>query len=203
MPLSPVQKGAIGQFVFLATALATGKGQVEAYTPAIDNEGRDAEIRRHLKAAAAIGIQVKVAFSSYINGPQTRARHLILRFSIPAKRLQNDARLWYFFAFYDPRELRFHDPVFLVPARVFHKLGRRQIWKGRVRFVLSASLGQGSRDQWTRYRLAPIDLGKHLLQIIDEAPLTTTAGASKLPPDSVLVGRVKRPMRSAKLKRAA
>ena len=34
MPLSSVQKGAIGQFAFLATAMITGNGQVEAYTPA-------------------------------------------------------------------------------------------------------------------------------------------------------------------------
>jgi hypothetical protein len=44
--LSLVQKGAIGQFAFLATALVTGKGMVEVYTPAVDNEGRDAEIRK-------------------------------------------------------------------------------------------------------------------------------------------------------------
>jgi hypothetical protein len=46
VPLTFTQKGAIGQFAFLATALATGKGQVEAYAPVADNEERDAEIRR-------------------------------------------------------------------------------------------------------------------------------------------------------------
>jgi hypothetical protein len=63
VPLSRVQKGAVGQFEFLVTALVTGKGQVEIYTPAIDNEGRDAEIRRHLKPAPAVGIQIKITFS--------------------------------------------------------------------------------------------------------------------------------------------
>ncbi len=192
MPLSPVQKGAIGQFAFLATALATGKGQVEAYTPAIDNEGRDAEIRRHLKPTPAISIQVKVTFSTQTKGHW--ANYLLLRFALAANRVQNDPRLWYLCAYYDPNELRLHDPVFLIPSRVFHKLGRRQMWKGRIRFVMSASMAPGSRDQWSPYQVAPGDLGKCLLKIIDEMPLTATSRASKLPPDSIWVGRAKRPI---------
>jgi hypothetical protein len=57
MPLSNVQKGAIGQFAFLSTALATGRGDVEAYVPVADNERRDAEIRRHLKSTPGITVR--------------------------------------------------------------------------------------------------------------------------------------------------
>lgn len=201
MPLSPVQKGAIGQFAFLVAALATGKGQVEAYTPAIDNEGRDAEIRRHLKPAPAIGIQVKVTLST----PTKRgwSDYLLLRFALAKNRVQNDARLWYLCAYFDAHELRFHDPLFLVPSRVFHKLARRQMWKGRIRFVMSASMAPGSRDEWSPYRVAPKDLGKRLLEIIDEAGLTAGSRAVKLPSDSVLIGRVSRPMASSRRERAA
>src|SRR5437660_2322900 len=68
MPLSAIQKGAIGQFTFLAIALVTGEGEVEIYTPAIDNEGRDAEVRRHLSRSLGIAIQVKVAFRTVTIG---------------------------------------------------------------------------------------------------------------------------------------
>jgi len=190
MPLSRVQKGAVGQFEFLVTALVTGKGQVEIYTPAIDNEGRDAEIRRHLKPAPAVGIQIKITFSLRSNG--YRAKYLLLRFALPANRVQNDSRLWYLLGAYDGPHLRWHDPLFLVPAKIFHKLARRQVWKGRIRFSFSASMEPGSRDEWSPYRVAPKDLGKRLLEIIDEAPLTASRDALKLPADSVLLGRARR-----------
>jgi hypothetical protein len=201
MPLSPVQKGAIGQFAFLATALATSKGQVEAYTPAIDNEGRDAEIRRHLKPAPAIGIQVKVTFSTPTKGHW--ANYLLYRFALAENRVQNDTRLWYLFGYYNARELRLHNPVYLIPSHVFHKLARRHLWKGRIRFVMSANMAPSSRDQWSPYRVAPIDIGKRLLEIIDEAPLTAASRSKKLPPGSIWLGRGKRRTTSAGRDRAA
>ena len=125
MPLSNVQKGAIGQFAFLAAALATGNGQVEVYTPAADNEGRDAEVRRHLKRAPAVGIQIKVAFMILRHDLRHKQYYLEIRFDLPEKRVQSDPRLWYFLAFYDRGQLQFLDPVFLVPSHIFHRLARR------------------------------------------------------------------------------
>jgi len=98
VPLSTTQKGAIGQFAFLATALSTGKGELEVYSPAADNEGRDAEVRRHLKSTLAIGIQEKVTFETFKSGTGGRARYIGSRFSIVEERIQDDPRLWYFFA---------------------------------------------------------------------------------------------------------
>src|ERR1700731_597489 len=94
MPLSATQKGVIGQFAFLETALVTGRGQIEVYTPAADNEGRDAEVRRHLRRTAGIGIQVKVAFGMRKVDRRGRKTYMSVRFSIPAKRLSSDPRLW-------------------------------------------------------------------------------------------------------------
>ncbi len=202
MPLSNVQKGAIGQFAFLATALVTGKGKVEVYTPGADNEGRDAEIRRHLKPAPPIGIQIKVGFYETVHRGSA-AKYLSLRFSILESRVQNDPRLWYFFAFYDMRELRFHGPVFLIPSHVFHRMGRTGKQGRRIWFAIYASLAAESNDRWFPYRVAPGDLGKRLLEIIDEAPLTASSRAVKLPPDSVWIGRARRSMARSKRDRAA
>jgi hypothetical protein len=200
MPLSTSQKGAIGQFIFLATALVTGKGQVEIYSPAADNEGRDAEVRRHLKPAPAISIQIKVAFSMAMG----ESRHYLwLRFELLESRIQNDPRLWYFFAYFDGAELRLRDPIFLIPSHVFHKMGRGGKRGKRIWFELVASLEPGSHDRWSPYRVAPKDLGKRLLEIIDKAPLTASSQALNLPPDVIRIGRARLPRASSRKKRAA
>ena len=198
MPLSAIQKGAIGQFVFLATALVTGRGQLEVYTPAVDNEGRDAEVRRHLKRTAGIGIQVKVTFGTSLNNG--RGTYLSLRFAIHEKRVKNDPRLWYFLAVYEPRQLRFYDPVFLIPSSVLHRLGRygksgRGVW-----FSVKANLNLESHDHWSPYRVALSDLGKRLLEIIDDATLTAEVGAVPLPVGAIVIGRARsRPQRVRRL----
>jgi hypothetical protein len=189
VPLSRVQKGAIGQFAFLATALVTGKGLVEVYTPAADNEGRDAEIRKHLKPALPIGVQVKVSFFTTLR--KRGAQYLNIRFSLLENRVQNDARLWYFFAYYDERELRFLGPTFLIPSHVVHKICRKGKENGRVYFSFMASLGPGSHDRWSRYRVSPSDLGIRLLEVIDQAPLTTSRRALKLPAAGVSLMRAR------------
>jgi hypothetical protein len=193
MPLSGVQKGAIGQFAFLAAALMTGKGELEVYAPVADNEGRDAEVRRHLKRLAAIGIQIKVAFSVIRNGT-SRKTYLGIRFLQRPNRIQNDPRLWYFFAVYDPKELRFRDPVFLIRSDIFHRIGRRGKENGMIWFEIMANLAPYSRDRWTPYRVPIAELGKYLLKIIDEAPLAMAGTGEALPLDVMLVGR--RPVRA-------
>jgi hypothetical protein len=189
VPLSTTQKGAIGQFAFLATSLATGKGELEVYSPAADNEGRDAEIRRHLKPALAIGIQEKVTFETFRSSARSRAMSMDLRFSIVEDRVQNDPRLWYFFALWGSDELRLHDPCFLVPAHVFHVMGRKGKRNGEIDFLMQASLAPDSHDRWSPFRVAPKDLGPRLLEIVDKAGLMATSLLPHLPAEALLVGR--------------
>jgi hypothetical protein len=189
VPLSTTQKGAIGQFAFLATTIATGKGQLEAYSPAADNEGRDAEIRRHLKPTLAIGIQEKVTFDWFHSNARSQAMYIETRFSTVEERVQNDPRLWYFFALWRNEELRLHDPCFLVPAHVFHALGRTGKAGGRIYFLMVASLSPDSHDRWTPFRVAPKDLGPRLLEIVDKTGLMATSLLPRLPAEAMLVGR--------------
>jgi hypothetical protein len=192
MPLTSVQKGAIGQFAFLATALVTGNGQVEVYIPAADNEGRDAEIRRHLKRAVGVGIQIKVTLITVRLRPDHKQKYLEIRFGLPARKIQNDPRLWYFLAYYDREQLRFQDPVFLVPAHAFHNMARVGQVKGQIRFAMFASLGPEAHDKWAPYRVALRDLGKRLLEIVDEVGLAASGEVSEVPSDAVWLGRAAR-----------
>jgi hypothetical protein len=192
MPLSSAQKGAVGQFAFLEAALVTGNGQVEAYISAADNEGRDAEIRRHLKRAPGIGIQIKVAFETQ-HRPTHKQKYLEIRFKLAEERVQNDPRLWYFLAFYERRQLRLLDPVFLVPSHAFHQLARDGKRGDRLYFEMIANLGPDSHDRWSPYRIALRDLGKRLLAIIDDASLTVEVGTVPLPEGAIVIGRARRP----------
>jgi len=192
MPLSAIQKGAIGQFAFLETALVTGRGQVEIYTPAADNEGRDAEVRRHLKRGAAIGIQIKVAFGVRRVVKGGRPTYLSLRFAIPEKRVRNDPSLWYFLAVYDPDQLQFVEPVFLVQAAILHRKARSGKSRRGIRFAIEANLIPRSQDQWSPYRVVLKDLGKRLLEIIDDVSLTTEVGTIPLPEGAIVIGRARR-----------
>jgi hypothetical protein len=189
MPLSSTQKGAIGQFAFLATALATAKGELEVYSPAADNEGRDAEIRRHLKPALAIGVQEKVSFETFNNGTGSRARYIATRFSIAEGRVQDDPRLLYFCALWGNDELRLHDPCFVVPAHVFHLMARTGKRDGRIEFLMMASLSPDSHDRWSPFRVAPKDLGPRLLEIVDKTGLMATRLQPHLPAGTMLLGR--------------
>jgi hypothetical protein len=201
MPLSPIQKGAIGQFAFLITALVTGKGQVEIYVPSPDDEGRDAEVRRHLKPENSIGIQIKVALAAL---KTDRGDVLSITFHLKLAKIQNDPRLWYFFAVFDPAQLRFRDPVFLIRADIFHRMAReKKVFRNQALFEIEASLEPHAHDRWTRHRVALHDLGSRLLEIIDTEAIMTGDTAQALPDEAILVGRPQKQTARRRVRRAA
>lgn len=205
MPLSAIQKGAIGQFAFLTTALVTGKGQIEVYTPAVDNEGRDVEVRRHLMEFPGLGIQVKIAFS--IVNPRRRGvrpgSYIELRFYYPERMLRHLSGLWFFVAVFSVSELRLIDPAFLIPGDVVNKLARRGQTDRGIMFQIMANLDPNAHDRFSPYRVALKDLGARLLEIIDDAPLASHGKQLELPTGTLWVGRTRRGSAKRRLSRAA
>jgi hypothetical protein len=189
MPLSSVQKGAIGQYAFLAAALATGNGELEIYIPAADNEGRDAEVRRHLQSKPAIGIQIKVAFWLDVR-KGSGMRLLRIRIYVPKHRVQKDPRLWFFIAHYELSQLGYGDPVYLISAKdLFEKFGKWTDSRGNVVVQVEANVSPESHDAFSPYRVALRDLGARLIQIIDETPYSASAAVEPLPMDGLWVSR--------------
>jgi len=198
--LSNVQKGAIGQYAFLAVAMATGKGQLEAYVPAADNEGRDAEVRRHLSRLGGIGIQIKVAFKTW----RKPGRHYLeITIGVEQTRVQNDPRLWFLIGYYDVGCLGLHDPVCVVPASVLHMLVRRHIRSRQKTVTFHVSLDPDARDEFSLYRVPLKDLGKRLLEIVDAQKLAPAAHFKAFPADTILVGRRARQRTPKRLRPAA
>src|SRR5207248_4988295 len=85
--------------------------------------------------------------------------------------------------------LRLHDPVFLIPAAVLHRLARRAKTKRGIRFTLDLNLIPNSHDQWSPYRVALSDVGTRLLEIIDGAVLKPTGRVPQLSHDGVWLSR--------------
>jgi hypothetical protein len=119
---------------------------------------------------------------------------------LPKSRVQSDPRLWYFFAVYDGKQLGFRKPAYVIPADVFHKIGRDGNPSHGVQwFAITANLDPKSRDKWSRYRVAPAELGTKLLDIVDHTALRATGVLPRLPADAVWLSRAMPPARSGVL----
>jgi len=68
----------------------------------------------------------------------------------------------------DTKLMRFTDPVFLIPSAVLHKIGDPQRKGAFVWFVMGANMEKKTRDKWKPYRGDPLQLGKHVLKIMND-----------------------------------
>jgi hypothetical protein len=82
--------------------------------------------------------------------------------------------------------MRLDDPVFLIPSAVFHKIADPQPKGAFVWYVMAANMEKRTRDKWAPYRVDPLQLGKHLLKIMNDLKKQHGQAASlvELPTDS-------------------
>ena len=182
-PVSSVQQGIITQAELAKLIVVGSRGRVEVSIPVTDDDQRD--IETHIKGMLTPGIALQAKSSRSLIRRVGRET-LQIHFTLSPKRIVDDPRFWYFFAYFDLRQLAFRDPVFLLPSAVFHKKARiRRIERGEVVFGFLANLGAPGRDKWVPYRLATKDVGKRVLEIIKGFGATTgsaeLAGAMALP----------------------
>ena len=80
----------------------------------------------------------------------------------------NSPFFWYFFAYLDPKLMRFGEPTFLIASKDFPESAaprrRGALWK----FTLAASMEPKSRDKWHPYRVGTHELGARVLEIMGE-----------------------------------
>ena len=185
-PLNKTQVGIAGQQEFCKLVILGSSGRLEPSVPYSDDERRDFEIRLTREFARSLAVQVKCA-SRLVKGVL-----LVVHFVVSARRLVDDPRFWYFFAYLDRRQMTFRDPVFLVPSTVVHAHGHKMSGRRKL-FTFTMSLAPGSHDQWSGYRLSPLALGKRIVQIIRGLPLRAGRPAQRAAiatlPDVVFVGR--------------
>jgi hypothetical protein len=179
--ISLVQQGIIAQNEFAKLLMMGSRGLIELAAPLTDEERRDFEVHLHGMFGSALAVQVKSVLQlAYLS---TNARYLRTRISVRASRLVSDPLFWYFFAFLDPKTMRFADPAFLVPSLQMHEAANPIRHGGFWNFTFEASMEPGSHDRWVPNRVNTLDLGKTAVAIMK-------AQASSLPrlPGSVGVG---------------
>jgi hypothetical protein len=174
LPLSVVQRGNIGQTEAAKYLMLSGNGAVECDNPQSDDEHRDVEThRRH--HFLAVALQVKTAWRLWTH---RRSQILQIPFTVHAGQLVSDSHFYYLFAFFDRKTMTFRDPLFLVPSIVVHKHAMPRLVGGRWRFTFQASLKAGARDYFSRYRVSRDEVGKVLLEILDQLERNPTARRS-------------------------
>lgn len=164
MRLTEVQRGLIGQTEAAKCLMIGTEGELECDNPQTDDEHRDQEIhrRRHF---VAVALQIKTTWRLWVH---RQSEVIQVPFTVHAKKLVNDARFYYLFAFFDKKTMTFRDPIFLVPSAVVHQHAMPRLVAGRWRFTFQASLKPDARDFFSVYRVTRATLGKELLKVIRE-----------------------------------
>jgi len=197
MPISLVQQGLIVQQEFAKLLMLGSGGRIEVAAPLTDDERRDYEIHVHGQYGFGLAFQVKSARNLRRNRGG-KALYMHCMFPVRATRLVSNPYYWYFIARLDIKLMRFTDPVFLIPSTVLHKIGDPQRKGAFVWFVISPNMGNHSRDKWKPYRIDPLQLGKHLLKIMNDLKKQHSQAGSlvELPTDGdVLIVRPASPRR--------
>ena len=168
MPLTKLQKGAIGENEFEKLAILETDGALQVGRPLTHDERRDREIYRRGTIAAGLAVQVRIRMDAL-----TARQTIWITVTVARAHLRSSRRFWYFLGDFDRKAMRFHEPVFLVPSTVFHRRANprqhRDVWY----FHFHASLDPKVRDAWYRYRVETKDVGKRLLSILERSPHPT------------------------------
>ena len=164
MAISNTQQGVITEAEFVKVVILTSDGRLVPARPLADDERRDFEIhiRRHFLESLAAQLK-----TSKVLRRHGRARMLQINFRLEAPLVTN-ARLWYFLAHFDVKAMRFTDPVFLVPSEFFHKHAKHGIGRGMIQMQFKASMEPGSRDMWSQWALPQAQLGRRIIEILQE-----------------------------------
>lgn len=166
-PLTATAEGIVGQLLFAALAMLGGRGAIKAGLPMVDNEGRDVEVHLGGRFKAAFAVQVKVSAVLQRRG---RLRLLRMTFVLPLANQVDHPCFWYLFAYLDENQARLAEWVFLVPSRLVHAHCSGRDKDGQPLLSFQASMEADAHDQWTSYRMKPEDLGKRLVELMQEAP---------------------------------
>jgi hypothetical protein len=167
MPISLVQQGLIVQQEFAKLLMLGSGGRIEVAAPLTDDERRDYEIHVHGQYGFGLAAQVK-SVRNLRRHRGGHARYMHCQFPVRATRIVNNPYYWYFIAQLDIELMRFADPVFFIPSGVFHKIAAPRREGAFWWFVMAANMEKRTRDKWEPYRVDPLQLGKHVLKIMND-----------------------------------
>lgn len=161
--ISDVMQGVFTQNEFAKLVMMGSGGLLELYAPLTDEERRDFEIHMRGHFGSSLALQIKSALE--LARLSVNAQYLRIYFDVRASRLLSDPLFWYFFAYLNPKTMRFQDPTFLIPSAVVHEHAS-PVKKGDVwQFNFEASMEPDSQDKWHPFRISQFELGKKILSV--------------------------------------
>ena len=167
MPITNVQQGLIAQNDYAKFLMIGSGGRIEIAAPLTDDERRDAEIHERGQYNYSIAGQFKSARHLQRTDGHG-ARYIGIRFPVRASRVVSHPRYWYFIGYLDLKLMGLADPVFVIPSTVFHKEAARARYGEFVYFAFWASMEAKSKDKWQPYRVETHQLGKRVLEIMED-----------------------------------
>jgi hypothetical protein len=178
MPISLVQQGILAEYLFTVLGVLGSDGALEFARQATDDDRRDEDVHRRGDFSVNLGYQVKSAI--HVDHPWAVDR-LHIRFTVLKARLITHPRFYYFFAYLNPKIMRFADPVFIVPSADVHKYAIPHLHGDTWHFDFDASLGPHADDRWVPNRVNSLDVGRRILQIISELEKVQARSSIALP----------------------
>jgi hypothetical protein len=192
MPINNVQAGVIAQNEFAKLLVIGSDGRLEVSWPMTDDERRDAEVHIGGKFGGWTSFQVKAA--THLQRPQSRVTPMLtIPFTVPEHRLISDPRFWYYFPLLSLTTAGFVDPQYLVESTKVHQHAAPRLRDGVWHFTFQANTAEHSHDRWVPDRVSGLEVGRRVLQIIDDLEnlpkAQRPAGAFRLPPGVAVVRR--------------
>jgi hypothetical protein len=151
------RKGKAVEQLIAALCVLGSKGELNAWTSLVDDEGVDLVVQRR-ERPATLALQVKSRLTT-AKGISQRQR---FQSQVRQATLRPRSDLYMLFVVADPEALDV-GPIWLIPSRDFARLAPIGSNKKR-KFVASAK--DGAADKWARYLVKKKDLPKELLRAL-------------------------------------
>ncbi len=192
MPLSSVQIGVIAQNEWAKLVVIGSDGRLEVSWPMTDDERRDSEVHIRGTFAGWMAFQVKTA--THLQRPESLVTPMLhIPFTVTEDRLISDPRFWYYLPLLSLTTAGFVDPQYLVASTKVHQHAAPRLRNGVWHFTFEANTAERSRDIWVPDRVCGAEVGRRILQIIEDLErlpkAQRPAGEFHLPPGVAVVRR--------------
>lgn len=153
--MNRTQMGRVGELALALYAMVSSDGALELFTPVSDDDHVDITIGRR-GAIPSIAIQVKAA-------PQPDPHGVVeANASFPVGDVREHPAFLYALVLMDRAVI---NTAWVVPSHDFNRLAYRIVKSDAE--VLEFRAYPDRDDKWWRYRVPPMELGPHLLSVID------------------------------------
>lgn len=151
--------GKAAEYLVASFCILVSQGRLNVSTSMVDDEGVDLVFHQR-EGTATLAVQVKARMLSGSSAQRGRFQAFVRSQTFTSR---GDLALLFVSVDDDRGQL---DQAWLVPSEEFEERKGTPTAQGRYRFV--ASMKSGSQDQWSRFRLDPLELPEAILRRLED-----------------------------------